>query len=176
MKRIASLFLLAFVIVGCNCQLAIAQTALNQELDAANARTQETPTVADEVADSSPAFHRALIIAAQQKVKAGEMTRGELLRLRVAMMSPAFRNAAEDLAVIQMGASGSENVPVGEDGEIERASINWDAIIKFLRELIPIIMDLIKIFGGGVSFELHYSGGLMHANIFIDGHYFGMVA
>lgn len=98
------------------------------------------------VETSTDRFHRALLKAAAERVKDGKMKRVDLVRLRVAMLSPAFRKHAEDLAVTQMAASGSENVPIGEDGVIDRASIDWDAILAFLKEFIPILMELIKAF------------------------------
>lgn len=95
------------------------------------------------------AFHDAVIKAAVNRRRAGEMTRAEVFKLRVAMLSPAFRDHCEDLAVIQMAASDSENVPTDADGRIDRASIDWDAIIAFIEKLIPLILQLITLFGGG---------------------------
>ena len=147
MKR----FLLALIFavaVGCNCQPADCQTTeLNAELDVARAAVVSHD---GEVMEAETGFHRALIVAGRNRVKSGEMKRGELIRLRVAMLSPAFRDAAEDLAVIQMAASGSDNVPLDAEGQIDRAQIDWDAIIAFLEKLIPLIIKLIGIFGGGI--------------------------
>lgn len=111
------------------------------------------PTVSIETQDgqrveaSVDRFHRALIQAAVKQVKDGKMKRSDLIRLRVAMLSPAFREQAEDLAIIQMSASGSDAVPIGEDGLVERASIDWDSLFAFLEKLIPLILQLINAFG-----------------------------
>lgn len=97
------------------------------------------------------AFHKSVLKAGAKRVRAGEMTRAELFRLRVAMLSPSFRERAEDLAVIQLSASGQAgdaNVPVNDDGLVERASINWDGILAFIEKLIPLILQLIQIFSG----------------------------
>ena len=102
---------------------------------------------ANVVETSTDRFHRALIQAAVKQVRDGKMKRGELIRLRVAMLSPAFRAQAEDLAVIQMSASGSDAVPMTPDGAVDRASIDWDALLAFLEKLIPLILKLISAFG-----------------------------
>jgi hypothetical protein len=102
------------------------------------------------VAEARSDFHRALIVAARNRVKAGEMSRRDLMRLRIAMLSPAFAEHAEDLAVIQMSASGSDDVPLDASGQVDRARIDWEAIAAFLERLVPLIIQLIGIFGGGV--------------------------
>jgi hypothetical protein len=96
-----------------------------------------------EVKEATTSFHRALIQAATKAVRDGKMRRADLIRLRVAMLSPAFRQQAEDLAVIQMSASGSDNVPIGDDGRVDRAKIDWEALAAFLEKLIPLILMLI---------------------------------
>ena len=67
----------------------------------------------------------------------------DVVRLRVATLSPAFLERAEMLAKVQMSASG-EDVPLGEDGQVEVR--DWDAFLEFLTKLIPIILELLKMF------------------------------
>jgi hypothetical protein len=90
-------------------------------------------------------FRKSVIKAAQSLQQKGELKRSEVVKLRVALLSPSFRQRAEDLAVIQMSASG-EDVPVDENGLIQRASIDWDKLLAFLEKLIPIILQLITAF------------------------------
>ena len=100
----------------------------------------------EEVKDNP--FHREVVKAAVAAQRAGKITRIELMKLRVAMLAPAFRERAEDLALTQMAASGEE-VPfkVADDGSIDRASIPWNDIAAFLERLVPIILMLLKAFG-----------------------------
>ena len=42
---------------------------------------------------------------------------------------------------------GAENVPMNADGVVERSNIDWDALLEFLEKLVPIIMQIISIFG-----------------------------
>lgn len=109
-----------------------------------SAATEELSTVE---ADGGK-FHRAVIQAAIAARKAGTINRPQLMRLRVAMLSPAFRAQAEDLALIQVVSSG-EDLPfdLAEDGSIIRASINWEGLASFLERLVPIILMLLKAFG-----------------------------
>jgi len=88
-------------------------------------------------------FRQSLLKAADAAAKAGEIKRVDVVRLRVATLSPAFLERAEMLAKVQMSASG-EDVPLGEDGQIEVR--DWDAFLEFLTKLIPIILEMLKMF------------------------------
>jgi hypothetical protein len=90
-----------------------------------------------------------LIKAATSLQRKGEITRLQLVRIRVAMLSPAFRAKVEDLAVVQMSASGEDGpFTVDENGEIVRETINWEGLAAFLEKLVPLVLALIKAFGG----------------------------
>ena len=104
-------------------------------------RVEATPLTQVEVRSD---FHRSLVQAAHKMVRDGTLTRAKFVRLRVAMMSPAFRNYAEQLAVIQMAFSNSENVPMTPDGTVDRTAIDWDSLADFLERIIPLILDLIE--------------------------------
>ena len=95
-------------------------------------------------------FRVAVRKAARNARKAKKITPRQYILLNVAMISPNFRKAAEDLAIIQMTFSGfdleEQGIPVDAEGRIIRTEINWDAIIAFLEELIPLIIQLIEIF------------------------------
>lgn len=131
-----------FLLVCVLCFASIAQSASAQELARSGAAATETA-----VDEAGVKFHRALIKAAVKANKDGKLKRAELFKLRVAMLSPAFRQHAEELAILQMSASGSDNVPMTPEGAVDRASIDWDALLAFLEKLIPIILQLIEMFG-----------------------------
>jgi hypothetical protein len=112
-------------------------------------QAQDTPPVVEQVSNNK--FRRALLKAADSAAKKGELRRVDVIRLRVATLSPAFVAQAEQLAVIQMAFSG-EDVPLGSDGKIDVASIDWDALLAFIEKLIPLILQLINLFA---SMDLH---------------------
>jgi hypothetical protein len=89
-------------------------------------------------AKAGDTFHRNVIRAAVKAQRNGEITRKQLIRLRVAMISPAFREQAKEMATIQMSASGnSDKIPrIGEN-------IDWDQLLSFIEKLIPLILQLI---------------------------------
>lgn len=90
-----------------------------------------------------------LIKAATAAQKKGEITRLQLVRIKVAMLSPSFRSKVEDLAVVQMAASGEDGpFSVDENGEIVRETIDWAGLAAFLEKLVPLVLALIKAFGG----------------------------
>jgi len=93
-------------------------------------------------------FHLALSKAIRASVRKGELSRAKAVRIRVAMLSPAFRKHVENLAVIQMAFSADADVlPFNADGKIERANIDWDSFLAFLEKLIPLILQLMDLFG-----------------------------
>ena len=106
----------------------------------------DLPVSFEEVKDNP--FHREVVKAAVAAQRAGKISRIELMRLRVAMLAPAFRERAEDLALIQVAASGEEMpFEVNADGTINRASIDWQNLAAFLEKLVPLIIMLLKAFG-----------------------------
>lgn len=160
-----------FLLVCVLCFASIAQSASAQEL----ARSGATETAVDE---AGVKFHRALIQAAVKANKDGKLKRAELFRLRVAMLSPAFRQHAEDLAVTQMSASGSEGVPMTPEGAVDRASIDWDALLAFLEKLIPLILQLIEMFGtiDNTQIFVNADGVPLFAVVSAGGHSFTLGA
>ena len=92
-------------------------------------------------------FHRSVLVAMRKSVRAGKMKRVDALRVRVALLSPAYRKHAEDLAVTQMAFSGSDAVPLNDSGQVERAAIDWTALGDFIERLIPLLLQLLEIFG-----------------------------
>lgn len=89
-------------------------------------------------ASAGDKFHRQVVRAAIKARKSGKINFRELTRIRVAMIAPAFREQAKDLARIQMLSSGeSDSIPrIGEN-------IDWDELFAFIEKLIPLILKLI---------------------------------
>lgn len=109
-------------------------------------------------------FRRGVIQAAVKAAKDGTIARRDVVKLRVAMLSPAFRERAYELAVVQMSASGSdaiggENVPVDEEGKIVETAINWDNLLAFLEKLLPFILQLIDAFSSIDSIDVYANSG-----------------
>jgi len=101
-------------------------------------------TVAIEVAESESGFHRGIIRAAVNASRRGDISRRDVIKIRVAMLSPAFRESAQDLAVTQMVFSGGD-VPTNEQGAVEVSRIDWDGLTAFLEKLIPLLLQLLKV-------------------------------
>lgn len=116
-----------------------------------------------QVETASDSFHRNVIRSAVKAAKDGTITRRDVMKLRVAMLSPAFREQAYDLAIVQMAASGSESlgsdaVPLDEDGKIVETAVDWDKLLAFIEKLIPILLQLIDAFGYLDSIHIHVGG------------------
>jgi hypothetical protein len=135
-------YLTAFAITLC----LLVTPAFSQDGNATLENNKDSFTQVLEV-EAQTSFHRNVIKAAMALHKKGEIKRSQLLRLRICMLSPAFRNSAEELAITQMVFSGAESVPMSADGVVDRSNIDWDALLEFLEKLVPIIMQIISIFG-----------------------------
>jgi len=123
------------------CLFAVLFTAFSS-LQPSTVEAQSPPSVVEEV--SSNKFRAALLKAAQEAAKKGELRRVDVIRLRVATLSPAFVEQAQELAVIQMAFSGEE-VPTDENGKIEVSRIDWEGLASFLERLIPLILKLLDL-------------------------------
>jgi hypothetical protein len=102
--------------------------------------------VAIDGVEASDSFHRSIISAAVSAQRKGEINRRDLIRIRVAMLAPAFRQSAQDLAVTQMVFSGGE-VPLNEQGVVEVSRIDWEGLAAFLERLLPLLLELLRILG-----------------------------
>jgi hypothetical protein len=88
--------------------------------------------------------------AAIKAQREGQLKRTDVLRLRVAMLSPAFRAQAEELCLVQIAASGEETpFEYADDGTIIRTAIDWEGLAAFLEKVVPLILTLLKAFGLG---------------------------
>lgn len=98
--------------------------------------------------ESGTKFSRSLVKAAMKAQREGKFKRADVLRLRVAMLSPAFRQQAEELCVIQIASSGEDSpFEYADDGTIIRTAIDWDSLAAFLERVVPLILTLLKAFG-----------------------------
>lgn len=122
-----------------------------------NAQTIEpnAEIVAQDVQESrftrrTPPHTRAVLKVIKQIRETETLTRREkrqLNRLEFALRIPSFQKRAEDATVMQMYFSTSNDLEINPDGTIDRTSIDWDGLLAFLKEFIPILLDLLGRFG-----------------------------
>ena len=116
----------------------------------AQATVAEQPFVEVSIGDS---FHSSLLKAARARIETSSdkiQARKDYWRIRRAMLLPRMREDIRQLVVMQIkleveNGQSSAAVPM-VDGEVNEAAIDWDALLKFLEKLIPIILQLIDIF------------------------------
>ena len=94
-----------------------------------------------------PAFRKAI----RQGVRDGKISRADALKLNSASWSPGFRKRAQDIILIELATSG-DDVPEGllTNGVLDRASIDWDKLLAFLKEFLPILLEFLIGLGLGV--------------------------
>lgn len=105
--------------------------------------------VVSQPAEVRSEFKTALINGIQEARKSGKINFRDATKLRVACISPAFVQSAQDLAVTQLAFSGeaSEYIPTSEDGMIQVEGINWEGLTAFIEALIPLLLKLLQVFG-----------------------------
>ncbi|QDV40869.1 hypothetical protein Enr13x_07050 [Stieleria neptunia] len=102
--------------------------------------------------EASDGFRRAVIKASREARRSGMITVRDAALLRVALISPSFRQAAEDLAVTQMAFSGDpavDELPRKTSGEIDRTAIDWEGFGAFMKVFIPLLVELLIAVGVG---------------------------
>lgn len=108
-----------------------------------------SPTPAAEPADSRSAFKSALLASVQDARRSGKISFRDSIKIRIACISPAFVERAQQLAVTQLAFSGetSDYIPTSEDGMIQVDGIDWQGLSLFLESLVPLLITLLKAFG-----------------------------
>lgn len=93
-----------------------------------------------------PGFKGSLRKAISEARKADKIDVRTAFKLQSMTFSPAFVQAAQNLAVTQIVLSGenAEQVPRTDTGAVNTAGINWDGLGKFLQLFLPILLDFLK--------------------------------
>lgn len=98
--------------------------------------TVEASVSAEPTQENLFKFRRALLTAAEQSVKSGEITRVELFKLRIATANPAALKKIHQCCTEQVVADGKAKL---------LENIDWEKLLAFIKELLPIILELIKL-------------------------------
>jgi len=96
-----------------------------------------TAVMGEPSAKSLKSFRDSLLKAAGQSVKDGEISRMDLMRLRIASMSPKVLERMHQAASEQL---------LSEGMAASFGAIDWSQLLAFIKEIIPIILELIKLF------------------------------
>lgn len=147
MRAIKCLLAVVFLAASCWPLAAIAQ------------QPPRRAAVADSPSETAgrAEFRRELRKAATEAAREGTISRRDARRIRVASVSPAFVDAAEELAIIQLAFAEAEMIDVEDatplprnaDGEIDRAAFPWADFAEFLKVLLPLLLELLLALGVG---------------------------
>lgn len=83
-------------------------------------------------------FRDALLTAADQAARAGEIDRLDVFHLRLATSLPRVRKQLETECCQHAVASGLAAANQSS------AAIDWNNLVPFLKELLPVILEIIK--------------------------------
>ena len=108
-------------------------------------RVETLAEQSQEVVGSS--FRKGLRKALPEAVKSGAITRQQANTIRLASLSPAFREKAKTLGAIQMTMSGVD-VPLDANGIVDVDQIPWEvATLPQWIEFIKAILEMLREFG-----------------------------
>ncbi len=102
-----------------------------------------TATEATAAPKASAAFKKTLDEAAAQAFKSGEITRWQLARVRLAIRFQPAAVAEIQAAVVDDAVAAGRMAP----GDAIAAAFDWAKLLDFIKQLLPIILQLISIFG-----------------------------
>lgn len=94
------------------------------------------------MATATKGFRRALLAAAQQARDEGRINGWEMFRIRTASaLQPARLREAQEAVMDQACAAG-----LMSDGAGDAEGFDWAALLDFIKELLPIILQIIAMF------------------------------
>jgi hypothetical protein len=97
----------------------------------------------DGFAAPAAGFRHALLKAAQEEHKAGRLTAWEMYRIRwISALRPRKIREAQDAVADQACAAGYMSAASDGDG----VGFDWMALLDFIKELLPIILQIIAMF------------------------------
>lgn len=85
--------------------------------------------------------------AINSAISTSDLTVLEKVKLRLAMLFPKLRDQIEAVLVEELTAANMLPSGTTADQPIG-TSVDWAAIAAFLKEIMPLILTLIKLFGG----------------------------
>lgn len=82
-------------------------------------------------------FRPALIAAAEEAARDGQITRSELFKIRILSLFPRKLAELEECCTAQAVSTG-----VAQNA----GAIDWAALLEFIKGLLPIILQILQIF------------------------------
>lgn len=86
---------------------------------------------------SLASFRKSLIQSAEKSCKAGELSRADLFRIRIASMHKPTLEKMHQACAEQILSDGQA---------ASYGAIDWEKLAAFLKEMLPIILELVKLF------------------------------
>lgn len=131
------LFRSSFVVFALLFAVMLAQPKAFSQDSLSDGAGASSVVMGDPTAKSLQEFRKTLLSTAEAAVKAKELSRADLFRLRIATMHKA--------TLEKMHQSCAEQVLV--DGQAQSyAAIDWTKLLAFIKEMIPIFLELLKLF------------------------------
>lgn len=103
-----------------------------------NAFAQEPPYMA--VEEAQPAqlqeFRKALLTASGEAYKAGEISRLDVFKIRIASLNKTSLQKMQ-MAVAEQAVF---------EGKATPSTLDWSTLVFFIKDILPLILELIKLF------------------------------
>lgn len=95
------------------------------------------PVLGEPTPQNLSGFRKNLVKAAEQSFSDKEISRLDLFRIRVASMNPAVLRKMHQACAEQV---------LSEKKVASYGALDWDKLLAFIKEILPIILELIKMF------------------------------
>jgi len=100
------------------------------------------------LAASSEVSHAKTTLRMVRKAIAdSDLSLGQKILARIALRRKSVQDRVTDFVTSQAIDDGVIVMPAMVDGQMVEAAIDWDALLEFIEKLIPLIMQLIALFG-----------------------------
>lgn len=106
----------------------------------------KAPDAVPQVNPLTSPFRRALLQAAEAEFKADRLKRADLFKIRVATLSPRVLERLELTTKEQVITENKVELTIGPDQQMV-ANFDWSKLVPFLRELIPLVLEIIELIG-----------------------------
>ena len=128
---------LSITLFGFSASIAFADDPFKPDVLPPVPTVSESAFLADPPASKLSAFRKVLISEAEKSCKAGEISRMELFKLRIATLNPKVLKSVHQACCEHA---------VSEGKATSAAAIDWMKIVDVIKELLPIILQIISLF------------------------------
>jgi hypothetical protein len=137
MRKWSDLVFIAVAICGLIVAASVSISVAQDSLSDADVVVTQTPVLGTPTAKSLTSFRTEVLAMASKQVKAGEISRVQMISLRFATMSPKVLEQMHQACAEQALADGAFQ---------SYGAIDWTKLRELITEMLPVLLQLLKLF------------------------------